>query len=187
MRSEPPNSGGVMAMALLLITPGVCAALLVLCGWLLVAGLRNGDRPGDVRLLAVDASRVPAAGKPVVLVDVALSNPGQSPVLVSLHAVARRRPDWLTSVRTVRVAGKRARRRVRPSESAVIGVLEPAGVGCWTVPLPPGALRWTIHATFGQTEGRLRTISARVSAVDARPGGAAPLSTGSPRRPAQTG
>ena len=148
----------------------VLAAGLVLA-W---AGLRTGDRPGDVAVTAVMSTAVQPDGcRPVAIA--AVRNPGPVAVLVGLSVRASWLPAWLEAGLTVSVPARTTRPGLRPGRHAVLGVVEPGAQARWPVPVPaprPGRghrRRYRLTAVAGQAGGRLRVIRLPVPATPAAP------------------
>ena len=150
--------------------PAVTAAARVLA-W---AGLRAGDRPGDVTVTAAMSTVVQPDGcRPVAIA--AVRNPGPAAVLVGLSVRTTRRPAWLEAGLTVSVPARTTRPRLRPGRHAVLGVVEPGAQAQWQVPVPaprPGrgqGRRHRLTAAAGQAGGRLRVIRVPIGATPAAP------------------
>jgi len=127
-------------------------------GFLLHAGLRAGDRPGDVRVTAAAGVIVQPDGSwPAVLATVC--NPGTAPVLVGLSVRRRRLPGWLDEGTSVAVPRRTARRRFRADRQALSGVVGAGDTAEWAVPRPRDARRVRLVAVIGQADRRLRVLA----------------------------
>lgn len=141
------------------------AVLLTLIAFALVAldaGMRAGDRCGDVSVSAMLGFISQADGcLPVVVATV--RNPGTTPVLVGLSARRRRVPAWLDTGMRVRAPRRTTGRRLRADRQQVVGIAGTRSTGHWTVPLPPRTRRCRLTAVIGQEKGRLRVLTLPVS------------------------
>lgn len=147
--------GLVISLALILLI--TTAALLAVD-----AGMRAGDRDGDVRVSAVTGVAT-QAGRYLPVVVATVCNPGATPVLVGLSVRRRRMPAWLEAGMEVRVPRHTARKRLRAGRHTVLGVLGSGETARWPVPVPPGTRRCRLVAVVGQAGGRLRVLSLPVA------------------------
>ena len=131
--------------------------------WLLVTGLRDGDRPGDARVTARLADDRP-------LVVATVRNPSGTPVLAALRSRPALLPGWLAgahgaSVPWLTVPGRIWGRRLRPERFAVVGVVAAAGAAEFAVPAPARARHCLLTVAVGQQGGRLRLHRLRLGPV----------------------
>jgi hypothetical protein len=146
---------------MMLVIPIVAAAVALLC-WLLIAGLRNGDRPGDAAVTATLAmARQPDGARPVILATVA--NRSAAPVLVGLRA----RGSLTAGALKVRVPWRTLARRYRAGEHDTVGVVLGWESAVFRVPVraPVGAggRRYRLTAIIGQSGRRLRVLTVPVA------------------------
>lgn len=131
--------------------------------WLLAAGLRNGDRPGDAGVTArLDDDR------PLVIATV--RNPSDTPVLAALRAGPAVTPAWLagahgTSVPRLTVPGRIGGRRLRPERFAIVGVVAAADTAEFVVPAPVRRRHCLLTVAVGQQASRLRLHRLRLGPV----------------------
>jgi hypothetical protein len=143
----------------------VFPALLVALAWIGVAGVRAGDRPGDVTIGAkLDQDAHPEGAPPVVAVEI--RNPGPAPVLVGISV---RRSGPLLAMHggmRVRVPRRTTRPGLLPSNQAVVGVVDADQTVRWRVPAPARRHhgRLSAIAVVGQ-QGRLRVIQRQAGAM----------------------
>jgi hypothetical protein len=138
--------------------PVLLAAALIVT----MAGIRAGDRPGDVTVTArMGRVEHPEGCWRVVVATV--RNPGPEPVLVGLSVRGTVLPSWLGSGLTVAVPRRTTRRRLRPGRQAVLGVTGPGATGQWQVPVATRLPRCRLVAVAGQA-GRLRVLGVPVAA-----------------------
>jgi hypothetical protein len=124
-------------------------------GWRAVAGLRDGDRPGDAKVSALlRDSGQPDESRPVVIAMV--RNPSDKPVLAGLSARRTVMPELLRCGPSVTVPMRTARRNLRPTAYATIGVVPPHASARFPVPIRGRARRYLLTAAIGQAGGRLR-------------------------------
>ncbi len=135
------------------------AVICVLCA-VAAAGFRDGDRPADATVTARlrDAGQ-PGEPRPVLVATV--RNPSGTPVLAGLSARRARAPGWLGGGHAVTVPARTAtrtaaRRGLRPTGCACVGVVAAYGSACFTVPVRAPARRYLLMAAVGQAGGRLR-------------------------------
>jgi len=128
--------------------------LAALCPFAAV-GFRNGDRPDDATVTARlrDAGQ-PDEPRPVVLATV--RNPSPTPLLAGLSVRPARLPRWLAGAHDVTVPARTARRRLRPSAYATVGVVPAYGGARFIVPVTATARHYLLTAAIGQARGRLR-------------------------------
>lgn len=130
---------------------------------LLHAGLRAGDRPGDVVVTAALGTVSQPDGSAAVAVAT-VRNPAPGPVLVGLSVRPCHLPRWLGTGLTVSVPRRTTRAALRPGRQAVVGVAAAMSVASWQVPVPATGRRWRLVAVAGQEHGRLRVIRTPVRA-----------------------
>jgi hypothetical protein len=142
---------------MMLVIPIVAAAVALLC-WLLIAGLRNGDRPGDAAVTATLAmARQPDGARPVILATVA--NRSAAPVLVGLRA----RGSLTAGALKVRVPWRTLARRYRAGEHDTVGVVLGWESAVFRVPVCAGGRRYRLTAIIGQSGRRLRVLTVPVA------------------------
>lgn len=142
----------------------VTAALAVLCvlAGCLAAGLRDGDQPADATVTAhLRAAGQPDEPRPVVVATV--RNRSGTPVLVGLSVRRTRVPRWLAGGHDVTVPVWTARRGLRPSAYATVGVVRAGGGALFTVPVAAPARRYLLTVAVGQADARLRVHRLRVT------------------------
>lgn len=145
-----------MLTAALAVTFGV--VIVPLLGAVLVwAGLRNGDRPEDVRITATLRH---TATRTVVRAEV--TNPSGHPVMVTMRVTAT---SWLAHV----LAEPRSRgTRILPTSrrarcDAVLACVPAQGATSLEVPLPAGPIsRVRVALTAYERPGRVRTANHRL-------------------------
>jgi hypothetical protein len=142
----------------------VLAAVVGGLGWLVAAGFRNGDRPGDSSVCArlVTGSQ-PDERRPLVVATV--GNPSGTPVLGALRVSRALLPSWLAGAGGVRVPRRTAGRAFRPGRYATVGVVPAAGAAEFAVPVPVRARRYLLTVAVGQAGGRLRVYRRRLGPV----------------------
>jgi hypothetical protein len=125
-------------------------------GWRAAAGLRDGDQPGDAKVSALlRESGQPDEPRPVVIATV--RNPSDKPVLAGLSARRTVVPGLLRCGPSVTVPTRTARRSLRPTAYATIGVVPPHASARFPVAIRGQlARRYLLTAAIGQAGGRLR-------------------------------
>jgi hypothetical protein len=124
-------------------------------GWRAAAGLRDGDRPGDAKVSALlRKSGQPDEPRPVVIVTV--RNPSDKPVLAGLSARRTLVPALLRCGPSVTVPNRTARRSLRATAYATIGVVPARASARFPVAVSGQARRYLLTAAIGQAGGRLR-------------------------------
>ena len=125
-------------------------------GWRAAAGLRDGDRPGDAKVSALlRESGQPDESRPLVIATV--RNPSDKPVLAGLSARRTVVPALLRCGPSVTVPTRTARRGLRPTAYATIGVVPPHASARFPVAIRGHlARRYLLTAAIGQAGGRLR-------------------------------
>lgn len=152
----------------LLVLLAAGGAALAAFGWLMAAGLRNGDRPSDARVTAALGNAAqPDEPRPVVVATV--RNPSGTPVLAGLSVRRARLPGWLAGGLDVTVPRRTARGRFRPGGYPTIGIVPALGTARFTVPVPASARRYLLTAVVGQAGGRLRVYRLRVAGAPVPP------------------
>ncbi len=132
------------------------------------AGLRAGDRPGDITVsVAMGTAAQPDGCRPVAVA--AVHNPGPAAVLVGLSVRATRVPAWLDGGLAVSVPARTTRASLRPGRQDVLGVAEAGARARWSVPAPRPGRRCRLTVVAGQAGGRLRVIRLPVPATPAAP------------------
>lgn len=145
---------------------GAIAVLMVAC-WLVSAGVRNGDRPGDALVrAALHGSGQPDEERPVAVV--AVRNRSGSPVLAAVSVRRALLPGWLTGTVSVVVPRRTTRRAFRPDGYLTVGVVGGGAAGELTAPVPAAARRYLLTVLVGQPEGRLRVHRLRLAAAPVR-------------------
>ena len=144
------------------IIAGACVfAALYYCA---VAGVRNGDRPGDAKITALlTTGTQPDEARPVIVVHV--RNPSGTPVLVALSARRSLLPAPLTEPRGVSVPRLTGRGKFRPGRYETVGVAPAGGAAELAVPVTVRARRYVLTAAVGQEGGRLRVHRLRLGPV----------------------
>jgi hypothetical protein len=134
----------------------IVAGVVVLAGLCLgAAGFRDGDRPADATVTArLRRAGQPDEPRPVVVATV--RNPSGTPVLAGLSVRPARLPRWLGGGHNVIVPLWTARRGLRPSGYATVGVIRAYGSARFLVPVSASARRYLLTASIGQAGGRLR-------------------------------
>jgi len=142
---------------------GLTAVAVALC-WLVVAGIRNGDRPGDARVSArlVTGSQVDER-RPLVIAHV--RNPSGTPVLGAVRVRRALLPAWFAGTRDVRVPRWTGGRAFRPGRYATVGVIAPGAAAELAAPVPVRARRYLLIVAVGQEGGRLRVYRLRLGPV----------------------
>jgi len=154
------GSAVIMAIAI--------ATFATLC-WHAVAGLRNGDRPGDATVSARLRDRgQPGDPRPVVIATV--RNPSEKPVLAGLSARRSVIPGWLRGGPSVTVPVRTTRRALRATAYATIDVVPAHSSARFPVPVRGHSRQYLLTASIGQAGGRLRLHRVQV----ARPRSAGP-------------
>ena len=142
----------------------VAIAVPVVACWLLSAGMRNGDRPGDARVrAALHGSGQPDEERPVAVVTV--RNRGGSPVLAAVSVRRALLPGWLTDTVSVVVPRRTSRRAFRPDGYPTVGVVDGGAAEELIAPVPAAARRYLLTVLVGQPEGRLRVHRLRLAAA----------------------
>jgi hypothetical protein len=142
-------------------------AVLVVACWLVSAGIRNGDRPGDARVrAALHGSGQPDEERPVAVVTV--RNRGGSPVLAAVSVRRALFPAWLTGTMSVVVPRRTTRRAFRPDGYPTVGVVGGGVTGELIAPVPAAARHYLLTVLVGQPEGRLRVHRLRLAAAPVR-------------------
>jgi hypothetical protein len=137
------------------VTLAIAFATFAALGWRAAAGLRDGDRPGDAKVSALlRESGQPDEPRPVVIVTV--RNPSDKPVLAGLSARRTVVPALLRCGPSVTVPTRTARRSLRPTAYATIGVVPPHASARFPVAVRGQARRCLLTAAIGQADGRLR-------------------------------
>jgi len=145
---------------------GAIVLLMVTC-WLVSAGIRNGDRPGDARVrAALHGSGQPDEERPVAVVTV--RNRGGPPVLAAVSVRRALLPGWLTGTVSVVVPRRTTRRAFRPDGYLTVGVVGGGAAEELTAPVPAAARRYLLTVLVGQPEGRLRVHRLRLAAAPVR-------------------
>jgi hypothetical protein len=130
------------------------AMLAALC-WRAVAGMRDGDRPGDATVKALlRGCGQPDEPRPVVIATV--RNPSDKPVLAGLSARRTAMPGWLRCGPDVTVPIRTTRRALLPTAYATVGVVPARSSARFPVPVSGRARRYLLTAAIGQAGGRLR-------------------------------
>jgi hypothetical protein len=137
-----------------LITLGLGA--LAFAGLFLLAqiGIRDGDRPGDVRVSVEPwTSGQPDERRPVLIA--LIRNPSAAPVMAGLTARRAWIPAWLAPG-GVTVPLRTARRGLLASSYDTVGIVPASGTARFAVPVERAARRYRLTAAVGQREWRLR-------------------------------
>jgi hypothetical protein len=146
---------------MLVVIPIAAVALVILVCWLVIAGFRNGDRPGDAAVTAeLAVARQPDGLQPVILATVA--NRSAVPLLVGLHA----RGGLTAGSSTVRVPRRTRARRYRAGAQDTVGVVPGWESAIFRVPVRAGSRRYRLTAVIGQSEGRLRVLTIPVTVTE---------------------
>jgi hypothetical protein len=145
---------------LIIATAGVFSVL----AYCLAAGLRNGDRPGDVKVTAVlTTGTQPDETRPLIVVSV--RNPSGTPVFAALTARRALLPAGLASAHVVTVPRWTLRRKFRPQQYAAVGMAPAGGAAELAVPVVARSRRYLLTAVVGQEAGRLRVHRLRLGPV----------------------
>jgi hypothetical protein len=145
---------------MLVVIPIVAAAVILVC-WLAIAGLRNGDRPGDAAVTAeLAVARQPDGARPVVVATVA--NRSAVPLLVGLRV----RGGLTAGALSVRVPWRTGGRRYRAGGQDTVGVVPGWESAIFRVPVRGGGRRYRLTAVIGQSEGRLRVLTIPVTVTE---------------------
>jgi hypothetical protein len=145
----------------------VAIAVVVVACWLVSAGVRNGDRPGDARVrAALHGSGQPDEERPVAVVTV--RNRGGSPVIAAVSVRPGLLPGWLTGTMSVAVPRRTTRRAFRPDGYPTVGVVGGGGTEELIAPVPAAARHYRLTVLVGQREGRLRVHRLRLAAAPVR-------------------
>jgi hypothetical protein len=136
----------------MLVFSALVVILLIAALALIPIGLREGDRAGDALPVSIEPSLLPRG------IEVAVTNPGNAPVLLGLSL---KRPGLRLRLESGTYARLRTRRTspdLLPAQQAVIGVVAPGEQETFIVPAPP-RLRTTAElvVVLGG-EQRLRSI-----------------------------
>jgi hypothetical protein len=127
-----------------------------LCGLVLVAGIRTGDRPADACLVGVQAAAEPG------LLQLSVRNPGGSPILVGASVRRPRLRLRLSAGVLVRVPRRTTRARLLASRQATLVVVSSGATATLLVPAPPlDGTYGELVAVIGQPR-RLRVVHRRV-------------------------
>jgi hypothetical protein len=130
------------------------AVLAALC-WHAAAGFRDGDRSADATVTALlRRSGQPDEPRPAVIATI--RNPSPKPVLAGLSVRRTRVPKCLHGGPHVTVPLRTARRALRPTRYATIGVVPAGGNAHFPVPAREQARHYLLIAAIGQADGRLR-------------------------------
>jgi hypothetical protein len=130
------------------------AVLAALC-WHAAAGFRDGDRSADATVTALlRRSGQPDESRPVVVAMI--RNPSAKPVLAGLSVRRTVLPKWLNPGPHVTVPVRTARRALRPTRYATIGVVPARASARFPVPTGEHARHYLLTAAIGQADGRLR-------------------------------
>lgn len=136
------------------LTLGLAALAFAGLFLLVEIGIRNGDRPGDVRVSAEPwTSGQPDERRPVVIARI--ENPSAAPVVAGLSARRARIPAGLAPG-GVTVPLRTTRRGLRAGDYDTVGVVPASGTARFTVPVERAARRYRLTAAVGQRDGRLR-------------------------------
>jgi hypothetical protein len=125
-------------------------------------GIRDGDRPGDVRVSVEPwTSGQPDEQRPVLITEI--QNPSGTPVLAGLTARRARMPGWLAA-NTVSVPFRTTRRGLRADDYGTVGIVPGSGTARFSVPVGQTAKRYRLTAAVGQRDHRLRVYTVYVDA-----------------------
>lgn len=138
------------------------ACPMALLGTLGIAGLRNGDQPGDSRVSALVAAG--AGGNPLIFATV--RNPSATPAVTALRVRRGFVPGALAGKFSVRVPRWTKGRRFRPGAYETVGVVPAGGATEFPVPLYRRAHRYVLTVAVGQQGGRLRVYRLRLAGTD---------------------
>jgi hypothetical protein len=146
---------------MLVVIPIAAVALVILVCWLVIAGFRNGDRPGDAAVTAeLAVARQPDGLRPVILATVA--NRSAVPLLVGMRA----RGGLTLGSLTVRVPWRTRARRYRAGWQDTVGVVPGWESAIFRVPVRGGGRHHRLTAVIGQSEGRLRVLTIPVTVTE---------------------
>ncbi|HVT69269.1 MAG TPA: hypothetical protein VHF26_16075 [Trebonia sp.] len=150
-------------MTAIFLTLGLGA--LAFAGVFLLAeiGIRDGDRPDDVRV-SVEAwtAGQPDEQRPVLIAEI--RNPSAAPVLAGLTARRSRTPGLLAAS-TVSVPLRTTRRGLRADDHDTVGIVPEFGTARFTVPVESAARRYRLTVAVGQRDRRLRLHRIYISAA----------------------
>lgn len=161
----------------------VAAMALVLGAvWLLLeAGLRAGDRPGDVTLTAVHADPGGAG------IHVTVHNPGGQTVLLGASVRRRSLRSWCESGRFVSAPRRTAKARLLAGRQAAIAAVGAGDTEILLVPFSAAvARRAELVVVVGQAD-RLRVVHRTVYVGSPAPAAEAPPDARRPHEPAKPG
>lgn len=117
-------------------------------------GIRDGDRPDDVRVSAEPwTAGQPDEQRPVLIAEI--RNPSGTPVLAGLTARRSRIPGLLADS-TVGVPFRTTRRGLRADDCDTVGIVPEFGSARFTVPVERAARRYRLTVAVGQRDRRLR-------------------------------
>ena len=150
-----------MVIYFLVIFLGACP--LALLGWCGIAGMRNGDHPGDSHVSALVGVGA-GDGNPQVFATV--RNPSGTPALTALRVRRGLVPGSLAGKFSVRVPRWTKGRRFRPGAYETVGVVPAGGAAEFSVPLTRSARRYVLTVAVGQQGGRLRLYRLRLAGAD---------------------
>ena len=136
---------------------------LVVLGWCGIAGVRNGDHPGDARVSALVGA---GTGGGNALIFATVRNPSGTPVLTALRVRRGFVPGALAGKFAVRVPRWTKGRRFRPGAYETVGVVPAGGATEFPVPVPERAHRYVLTVAVGQQGGRLRVYRLRLAGTD---------------------
>ena len=140
----------------------IALATLAALYWCALAGLRHGDQPADAKVTALlGDSGQPDEPRPVVIATV--RNRSDKPVLAGLSARRAVLPEWLRCGPSITVPTRTARRTLRPTAYATVGVVPARSCARFPVAVSGQARRYLLTAAIGQTGGRLRLHRLRVA------------------------